>query len=197
MTYGDLKKFVLQLLNRHSIGGEQVPLSYNDQADIVARIPELMRDGLYYLATTCRRLREVTPLAAPKRVGAFDLYQLPNDCYYICGGLLRLKGNQVSRYCGYRTVGSRQLLIPAADGGKYMVEYFRYPMVSGDTPADEDFLDCPPEAQMALAYYIASHLAMEDNNYLHAALHNEFELKLLRLREGELVQCDLVEDVYG
>ena len=197
MTYGELKDFVLQLLNRYSIGGEGVDPAYNDQSDILARIPELVRDGLQYIATSCRRLREVAPLASPERVGDFYLYQLPDDCYQICGGLLRLEGGNVSRYRGYRIAGGRQLLIPAADKGKFLVEYFRYPMVIRGIPQDGDFLDCPAEAQPAVAYYVAAHLAMEDNNYLHASLHNEFEMKLLRLREGETAECGVVEDVYG
>lgn len=198
MTYGELKEFVLQLLNRYSIAGENIPMSYNDQADIVARIPALTRDALHYMATTCRRLREVAPLAAPTPVGAYALYQLPDDCYQICGGLLRLGDDgEVTRYRNYRTVGGRQLLIPAADKGAFMVEYFRYPCVLPAKPEDDDFLDCPPEAQVAIAYYVAAHLAMEDNNYLHAALHNEFEIKMLRLQEGQMVECGVVEDVYG
>ena len=198
MTYGEMKNYVLKLLNRYSIAGEQVPMSYNDRADIEARIPELTRDALQYIATSCRRLREVAPLAAPERVGKFRLYQLPDDCYQLCGGLLRLtRGGNVVRYSNYRPVGGRQVLIPASDDGQYLVEYFRYPVLFEGEPADEDFLDCPPEAQMAVAYYVAAHLAMEDNNYLHAALHNEFELKMLRLQEAPVTECGVVEDVYG
>ncbi|MBP3634216.1 MAG: hypothetical protein J6J43_06555 [Oscillospiraceae bacterium] len=198
MTYGELKDFVLQLLNRYSIAGSTIDHSYNDQADIIGRIPALVRDGLHYMATTCRRLREVAPLSHPEKVGAYLLYQLPDDCYQLCGGLLHLQPDgDVTRYRRYRLVGGRQLLVPAQDKGTFMVEYFRYPCVQGGIPADEDFLDCPPEAQTALAYYVAAHLAMEDNNYLHAALHNEFEMKMLRLQEGQLAECGVVEDVYG
>lgn len=198
MTYSELKHYVLQLLNRYSIAGETVPASYNDQADVIARIPALTADALYYIATSCRRLREVAPLERPEKVGAYLLYQLPDDCYQICGGLLRLdRDGEITRYRGYRQVGGRQLLIPIADKGKYMVEYFRYPCVFRDMPEDNDFLDCPVEAQSAIAYYVASHIAMEDNNYLHAALHNAFELKMARLQEGFTVDCSQVEDVYG
>ena len=198
MTYGELKDFVLQLLNRYSIAGEKIPPNYNDQADVIARIPALTRDGLHYLATSCRRLREVAPLAEPEAVGGYLLYQLPDDCYQICGGLLRLQADgQVTRYRDYRLAGGRQLLLPAQDRGHFMVEYFRYPFVVQGQPEDDDFLDCPPEAQVALAYYVAAHLAMEDNNYLHAALYNEFEMKMLRLQEGQMVECGVVEDVYG
>lgn len=198
MTYGEMKTFVLKLLNRYSVAGEQIPMSYNDRADIEARIPELTRDALQYIATSCRRLREVALLTDPERVGNFRLYQLPDDCYQLCGGLLRLtEDGDAVRYRNYRPVGGRQVLIPEADKGQYLAEYFRYPVLFEGEPVDGDFLDCPPEAQAAVAYYVAAHLAMEDNNYLHAALHNEFELKMLRLQEGHVAECGVVEDVYG
>ncbi len=197
MTYGELKTFVLQLLNRYSVGGEQVALSYNDQADIVARIPALLKDGLLYMATSVRRLRETAPLTSADPMGDFLCYQLPDDCYGLCGGLLRLWDGEVSRFGNYRLVGGRKILIPRAEKGKFLVEYFRYPVLPEGEPQEGDFLDCPPEARPALAYYIAAHLAMEDNNYLHGALHNAFEMKLMRLREGETAQAGVVEDVYG
>ena len=34
-----MKDFVLQLINQYSVAGSHVPLTYNDQADLVARIP--------------------------------------------------------------------------------------------------------------------------------------------------------------
>lgn len=198
MNYGQLKDYVLQLLNRYSIAGEKTPMSYNDQADVIARIPALVRDAVLYIATTACCLRELAPLAAPDRRGQWCVYQLPDDCYRICGGLLRMeKDGEISRYHGYQMAGARQVLIPADDDGKFMVEYFRYPALVSLTPTDSDFIDCPPEAQQAVAYYVAAHLAMEDNNYLHAALHNEFEMKLLRLKEGLTARCGTVEDVYG
>ena len=49
----------------------------------------------------------------------------------------------------------------------------------------------------AVACYVAAHLAMEDNNYLHTALYNEFERKLMRLQEGQRLDQGIVEDAYG
>ena len=65
------------------------------------------------------------------------------------------------------------------------------------TPADDEELDCPPEVGAAVACYVAAHLAMEDDQYLHGALHNEFERKLARLQEGAFLECGLTEDAYG
>lgn len=198
MTYGEMKDFVLQLLNQYSVAGETVPLHYNNQADAVARIPNLTRDGLYYVTTTVRRLRAVAELAEPEPVGQMLAYALPDDFYQLAGGLLRVAPDgAVSRYRNYRVLGGRQILIPKGVSGSWQVEYFRYPAVPVGMPEDDDFLDCPPEAQSAVAYYVAAHLAMEDNQYLHGALYNEFEMKLARLQEGQFLEAGLTEDVYG
>lgn len=199
MTYGEMKEYVLQLLNQYSVAGGEVPLTYNNQADYVARIPALTRDGLYYVTTTCRKLRAVADLAEPERVGEMLVYTLPDDYYQMMsGGLIRLdERGRFSRYHGYRMIGGRQIMIPAADKGVYKLEYFRYPGVPEGTPEADDFLDCPPEAQEALAFYVAAHLAMEDSSFLYGALYNEFEMKLTRLQEGLSTDCTGTEDVYG
>lgn len=197
MTYGEMKDFVLQLLNEYSVAGSETAVSYNNKADLVARIPALTRDGLYYVATTVRRLRAVADLAEPETVGDTLVYDLPDDFYQIAGGLLRLDGGGVSRFRNYQLAAGRQVLIPKSEQGRFKVEYFRYPVTSAGVPADDDFLDCPPEAQTAVAYYVAAHLAMEDNNYLHGALYNEFEMKMLRLQEGQFLECGVTENVYA
>lgn len=199
MTYGEMKDYVLQLLNQYSVAGDMVPLTYNNQADDVARIPALTRDGLYYVTTTARKLRAVADLVSPERVGEMLVYELPDDFYQMMsGGLIRLDPQGCyTRYHRYRLVGGRQILIPAVDQGVYKVEYFRYPYVPEGTPEDGDFLDCPPEAQAAVAFYVAAHLAMEDNSFLYGALYNEFEMKLARLQEGPATDFTVTEDVYG
>ena len=198
MTYGELKRFVLQLLNQYSVAGKEISLTYNNQADLTARIPALVRDGLHYLATSVRRLRTVTELAAPEQVGQMLVYELPNDCYQMAGGLLRLdRQGRAVPFREYQVVGGRQLWMDRQWAGRFWLEYFRYPMTPEAEPREDDFLDCPPEAQTAVAYYVAAHLAMEDNNFLYGALYNEFERKMARLQEGAMMQAGVTQDAYG
>ena len=197
MTYGEMKDFVLQLLNVYSVAGSKVAQTYNDQADLIARIPALTRDGLLYVTTTVRRLRASAELTGAEKLGTWLVYDLPEDCYQLCGGLLRVDGDGVQRVRNYQVLAGRREIQPKFQDGVWLAEYFRYPAVPAGIPEDDDFLDCPPEAQSAVAYYVAAHLAMEDNNYLHGALYNEFEMKLLRLQEGQFLECGVTEDVYA
>ena len=199
MTYGEMKVFVLQLLHQYTVAGDEIPDTYNGQADDLLRIPLLTRDAVLYVTTTNRKLRAVAELAEPESSGNMLAYDLPDDCYQLMnGGLIRTdtKG-EVSRYHKYRLVGGRQILIPKADKGTYLLEYFRYPYLPEGVPEEDDFLDCPPEAQSAVAYYVAAHLAMEDSSFQYASLYNEFEMKMARLQEGLSTVCGETEDVYG
>lgn len=199
MTYGEMKDFVLQLLNQYSVAGEQVALSYNNQADDVARIPALTRDGLYYVTTAARKLRAAAELSCPEEKGGMLVYDLPDDLYQlISGGLRRQEADGALTVCrDYRLVGGRQIYVPKEPGGVYTVEYYRYPYVPEGTPEEDDFLDCPPEAQSAVAYYVASHLVMEDNSFLYGALYAEFERKMARLAEGITLEWGVTEDQYA
>ena len=46
MTYGQVKRAALRLLNASTIAGSEVPLSYNDQADLVLAMPSLVDDAV-------------------------------------------------------------------------------------------------------------------------------------------------------
>ena len=199
MTYGEMRDFVLQLLNQYSVAGSQVPLSYNNQADDVTRIPALTRDGLYYVTTTAKKLPAVLELDDPEPVGNMNAYTLPDDFFQMkSGGILQVdRSGRVSRCGRFRLLGGRQLLLPAEPGTRYRLEYYRYPWTPEGLPQDGDFLDCPPEAQTAVAYYVAAHLAMEDSSFLYGALYSDFELKMARLQEGPVAECTVAEDVYG
>lgn len=194
MTYKELKTVVLQLLNRYSIAGEQIPTDYNEQPDLLARIPALTKDALQYIASTTGRLRDITLLTDPSSMGKWYCYRLPDDCCRMVAGLLRKDG---TRYWGYQILAGNRLLIPKQDKGDYLLEYFRYPAIPKGELQEEDFLDCLPQAQSAVCYYVAAQLAMEDNNFLYSALYQEFERRLARLQEGVTAEPGTVVDAYG
>lgn len=194
MTYGALRDYALQLLDRYSVAGTTVASSYNNQADALARIPALTRDALYYLATSVCRLRTVAQLEHSQKMQQWQVFDLPQDCYQMAGGLIRLRGQTMERFREYRLVGGQQVWIPDGEEGPFLVEYFRYPRAP--LGEENEYLDCAPEAQSAAAFYVAAHLAMEDDGNLYAALYNEFERKLARLQPAPQTQWEAMDHVY-
>ena len=170
MTYGAMRGLCppahQPVLHRGQPGTLYV---YLFQADLLRRIPALLRDGVQYVTTTVRRIRAVAELAAPEVKGEILLYDLPEDLFQLLGGLIHLSPEGLVRYHGHQLLGGRRVAIPRRDQGTYYAEYFRYPHLPLGTPADDAPLDCPPEALGAVAYYAASHLVMEDNSFLYAA----------------------------
>lgn len=62
MNYAWARDFTLQLMNQYSTAGAKVPESYNNQADYLVRIPKLLDDAQYYVATTAGKMREMVEL---------------------------------------------------------------------------------------------------------------------------------------
>lgn len=198
MIYGQFKADVLRLINQYSIAGDKVATTYNNQQDYINRIPALVNDGLVYLATTARRLREVADLAEPTEAGKWLVYTLPGDFWQLCpSGIIYIDNNgNIARSSRYKFIGENKVAVPKPER-EIKVEYFRYPVLLRSEPDDSDFIDCPMEALSALTFYVASHLEIFDDPYIQATFYNEFENKLSRLGDVPAATVSIVSDEYG
>ncbi len=199
MNYKWARDFALQLINQYSTAGTLTSPSYNNQADYLARIPKLLEDAQMFAATTAAPIRHTEPLSALRcdENGAWLVYTLPKDCWQMCStGLIRYDGSNFQRFHRYHLVGTNQFAVAKGLGGEIHVEYFRYPRKLGDAPRDTDELDNTPQVQMALPYYVAAYLVMQDDAFAFSALSNEFDARLARLGERPRAQVGIVEDAY-
>lgn len=199
MNYGDFKTRVLMLLNQHTIAGNEIALSYNNQDDYVLRIPNLLNAALRYLATTTRPIYAEYPLdwdKAEKKDG-FYIFTMPDDFWQLVGrGIPVIRSGRFVMYHKYRWYGRKKLVIPAADRGDMTVQYYRYPVEVPAVPANDFALDGEPDALEAAAYYVAANLAMHDNAFLYSALYNEFESRRQQMTERPQAEYEDMEDVY-
>ncbi len=196
MTYGQVKRAALRLLNAGTIAGSEIPLSYNDQADLVLAMPSLVDDAVMQIATTVKKIPAAVRLEELEkvRVEGGTLYTLPADCWRLMnGGLLR---PGCDRRCNdYRLLG-RQLLLPAGEK-ELWAEYWRYPVSVGNEPDDDAPLDNSPDTHTAIPYFVAGQLVLYDDAYRYAALHNEWESRLRRLGEAVFTERSRVRDAYA
>ena len=200
MNYGWARDFTLELINQYSMAGKEIPASYNNQADYLARIPKLLDDAQHYVATTTGKIRELANLEELPRVerGEWLIYTLPANCWQICGsGLVRFDGPRMQRSRKYFPIGRQQIAVPRELDGLLSVEYYRYPVKLGLNPKDNAPMDNTEEAQRCLPYYVAAHLLMQDNPFAYASLYNEFEAKLARLTEVPHGEIHVMEDSYS
>jgi len=199
MDYKWAQNFILQLINQYSVAGSEVASSYNNQADYLKRIPKLLDDAAIHVATGAGKIRTITALESltRKTMGSWYLYELPEDCWQVCSeGLIRTDWEQLHRYSKYRLLGDNGLAVPKTLDGEMHLEYFRYPALLGDSPQDNTPLDNTVEAQMALPYYAAALIVMQDDSFAYSALMNEFEAKLSRMGERMQAQITIIEDAY-
>ena len=200
MTYGQVKSYILQLLNQETIAGGTVADNYNCQADYLLRIPHLINDAMTEIATTARKIPAVLDLSEipPEEFGDRLRYQLPDDFYqFKSGGSLQLADGRVVRTEVVRMQGGRFLLLPRRPAGQVTVEYWRYPHLLSETPDELDELDNEPETHQAVAYYAAAQMASHDNAFLYASLYNKYEDKLEKMSGGVWGDLGGVEDAYS
>lgn len=193
MTYGQVKRAALRLMNASTVAGSEIPLSYNGQADLVKALPSLVDDAVMQIATTVKRIPAAAPLSGLERTEN-GLYLLPEDCWRMQGGGL-LQPETGLRFQNYRLLG-RQLLLQDAPAGLWL-EYWRYPHTVGSEPGDDAPLDNTPDTHTALPYFAASQLLLYDDPYRYAALHNEWESRLQRLGEAVSAGKEPIGDAYA
>ena len=79
---------MLELINQSTVAGEDVALSYNNQADYVRRIPRFLNQAILKIRTTVRPERRIAKLTGGSRIGDGILYPLPSDCrQFLSGGV--------------------------------------------------------------------------------------------------------------
>ena len=200
MTFAQLKRDALSLINQYSIAGREIAPTYNNQADYLLRIPTFADDAQVLIATTAKPIPAATRLCNldSEEVGESRLYTMPENFYkFRSPGLLDLSGAETQRIPidGY-LMDSQFLLSGKRDPHNYVVEYYRYPTLLGANPKDDDRLDNTEDAQRIIPYYVAAHLVMYDDSYTHSALHNEFETRLARLTRSVVTSVESITNVY-
>jgi hypothetical protein len=199
MTYGELKKRVLQLIFSYSVAGSEIPASYNNQTDYLAMIPGMVNNGQMDIATSVKRLPAQAALENLETVEENwrTLYKLPSDCWMpFTGGLLYERNRQYERYFGYRFIGNAIELKRNSPCG-LVLEYWKYPeMIDADTP-DSTELDNTPDVHECLVFYVAAHLLAYDDPYRYAIFKNMYEERMSRLREPVWLEPQHIWNLYS
>jgi len=197
MTYGELKKRVLQLIFSDTLAGTVIPATYNNQADYINMIPGLVNTGLYDIATTARRIPAEAKLSSltVTHETYCDVYQLPANCWQMMtGGLLTPDRNR--RIAAYRILLSGNLRVDPGMDPDCILEYWRYPNEVSAQTADSTVLDNRPETHEALVFYVAAGLLAYDDPYRAQLFRNEYELRKKSLREPVWMEQGVIANIY-
>lgn len=177
MTYGLLKRRVLELLDQYSVAGETIPPDYNNQSDYESRIPGLLNSALVEIRGQYPR-RAVAELSGGVRRGFLTEYSLPRNFKSLCTGGVYVGGERTPTN-EYQLFGDSHILVPG--DRKYYVEYWRKPESLVTSPSDETELDEDDDALEAAIAYAAAWLTLNDDSFNHTALKNLYEDKLIRM----------------
>lgn len=206
MNYGEIRDASLQLINQYTIAGSVYSPSYNNQQDYLNKIPFLINDCLMYIASTVHRYPSQVTLdpAKGEEYGNYLRFTFPDDLLeMIPGGLLvptaDKRRGESSIWTRYKVEPPDHILLPRNLDKPVVLPYYRRPQLlpfSG-VPADDTVIDAPVQVQMAIPYYVAAHLVMEDDSFRYASLYNEFANKMDRLVPAPYTEIQEVCDVYG
>lgn len=197
MLYSEIKRETLGHINQYSMAGAQVAPSYNNQADYLTRIPQLINEALVNIVTLVKRSPEVVELKDGEEYGGFMRYELPGNFYSMkSGGVSVIKNGKLYQTNQYWFQGKKHILTPK-DAGLYVVEYYRYPNQLPLHPNDNTELEEDLEVIQAATYYAAANLVMQEDEFAYASLYNDYESRLSRISPGITLEVHPVQDAYG
>jgi len=205
MTYGELKKQVLNLIFSYQIAGDPIELSYNNQADYVAMIPGFL-NKVQSEISQIKKITEIVMLSdLPKQsFGAYDMYYLPEDCIQLMnGGLIKPNDYEgakflADRFSDYKIIGEKKLLVPKGLDDRLLVEYWKRPVTVSDNVQDSYELENSEEVNQILPFYIAAYCVLYDDSFRYSALKNEYESSLQRLLINPVyIEMSEIDDAYN
>ena len=203
MTYGDIRDTTLKLINQYTRIGNKINLTYNEQDDVVNRIPAFANDAQLIIARGPRPIEasfQLSPYAATD-LGANLMFTLPEDLIDIQpGGLLIISPRGPARRSSeLKQLDDDRIIVPTYQfyhGNAVMLQYYRRPQLLSDSPADSDPIDNVVTAQEPIPYYCAAQIMLELDAYQHSVLFNMWQDKLNELAKPPQAEHNIIEDVY-
>lgn len=193
MTYGEVKRMALKLIFSDTAAGIPIADNYNDQADYLGAIPALVDSAQIDIAVRARKIPALVPLRELPRetLGEFTAYELPEDCREVEGLVLP----DMTRP-DYRLLAGKIFVSGEMPEGA-MLDYRRYPVSVGSDPEDSTELDGTPDVHSAIPYFVAAQLVLYDDSYRYGVLRNEYESRVMALRDKPRYEIGSIHDVYG
>ena len=195
MTYREIKRRVLEHINRATIAGQEVSPAYNGQSDDLMRIPGLINEAVVSIRTLARPETGVFTPEEGESMYGMKKYDLPTDFRSMKGGgVYQVKDGRLESFGGWRLFGSRAILLPE---GKFLVEYCRYPdLLPEDPEEDFDYVQ-DVEVLYAAIYYAAANLVMPEDEFVYSALMRDYENRFARMIAPVACTTGNIGDVYA
>lgn len=193
MNYGELKRKVLELMDRSTVAGSEISPAYNGQSDVLRRIPGLLNDAVMRIRDEVRLEDQV--LLGPEggeRLGQYLRYALPEDFWlFKTGYVWKMEGGQLTPCRDWQRLGETILLPP----GQFLVRYYKYPQLLPQDPADDYDYGEKRHVLLVAAYYAAAMLSAGEDSLVYTVLMQEFKERFEQLKES-WCEGEPVEDVY-
>lgn len=165
MNLGDNKKIMLGLIEEYSPTNQYL----TDDEDIRNRLNLVYAPNYQYLSQIKKILKTKT-ITISETTDITGEYSLPMDMYQL-KRLVALDSNNNRISPEYDIIGKKIYI--KQNAGKYIVEYYAYPMNITLETEDDFELELDQDAQNALPYYVANDILKVDPSADYTAFYRE------------------------
>jgi hypothetical protein len=111
----------------------------------------------------------------------YTKYEMPSDFMELQKVIQETDPRVYKEMIAFYWEGKRTFVLNYYDVGSFAIHYYRYPTSIDSTTPDSYEFEVDVDAQEAIAFFIAAHAVMDENQTLAIQLLNEYQVKLSRL----------------
>ena len=170
MTLGENKKMTLAIIEEYS----PVSQYLTDDEDIRNRMNLVYWPNYQYLSEKKPIIKTKVVTISNTEEGRLEV-GIPSDCRQI-RKIIGLDSDNNEIKVEYSTVGKK--LYIRKNEGRYIIEYFAYPMVINEDTQDTFYLEIDQDAQGILVYMVANDILKVDPSADYTAFLGEYQRRM-------------------
>lgn len=170
MTLGENKKMTLAVIEEYSPTNQYL----TDDEDIRNRINLVYWPNYQYLSEKKPIVKIKTVTISNTEEGRLEV-SVPSDCRQI-RKVVGLNNNNEEIKVEYSFVGKK--LYITKNEGRYIIEYFAYPMIINEETPNTFYLEIDQDAQGILVYMVANDILKVDPSADYTAFLGEFQRRM-------------------
>ena len=170
MTLGENKKMALALIEEYSPANQYL----TDDEDIKNRINLVYFPNYQFLSEKKPIIKTKTLVVNENESGRLES-NMPGDCRQL-RKIVGLNSDNEEIKVEYSIVGRKIYL--AKKEGKYIVEYYAYPVIIDENTSDDFYLEIDQDAQGVLVYMVANDILKVDPSSDYTAFLGEYQRRI-------------------
>ena len=173
MTYGDIKKTTLALIEEYS----PKLTKFTEDEDIITRMPFLVNMAYQEMANTENIVATKTSPEVEQKEDKYTPYTLPSNLMQV-RSVYVLDNNNHKKNSDYYLMGKNKIYINDKNEGQTVLEYYKNPIPIDEETENDYVLELDESIQRIIPYKVANDILVTDPSANYVAFSNEFQRQL-------------------